>query len=215
MLQRVCFASYTGIVSKEVSAGLLCSRNKYLPRKFSEFVRPRYIHGRFASTQSVQRPQDKKTPKGIERKEAEGVLTSTPGHLLKLVVPSPESKGDSLAFLLHPKQPLSYLTHLVQAEFPDAPEISFRNTGNDSRIKWSEATDIGDFIRHAAREGEFLLRVVGHGETRVKVPSFEERTQYLRERLSHISEQLHHLVSLKQECDRIARSGAHRLAMGV
>ncbi|GJJ16298.1 hypothetical protein Clacol_010595 [Clathrus columnatus] len=47
----------------------------------------------------------------------------------------------------------------------------------------------------------------------VQVPSFQDRTQFLRRRLTSIDIALSHMETLKQECDREAQRGARRLAM--
>ncbi|KAI0550308.1 hypothetical protein F4679DRAFT_542883 [Xylaria curta] len=80
-------------------------------------------------------------------------------------------------------------------------------------VRWSSSTEIGDFIRDAARGREFLIHIAGlNTEMRVEVPSFNDRTHYMRLRLRRMSRSIEHLSKIKQECDMLAHRGAHRLA---
>ncbi len=82
-------------------------------------------------------------------------------------------------------------------------------------VRWSSSTEIGDFIRDAARGREFAIEVEGYNiEMRVSVPSFGDRTYYMRVRLRKMSRHIHDLAQIKQECDLLAHRGAHRLAKG-
>jgi hypothetical protein len=74
---------------------------------------------------------------------------------------------------------------------------------------------MGDFIRDAARGREFAIEVEGyHFEMRVGVPSFNDRTYYMRYRLRKMSREIDQLAGIKRECDLLAHRGAHRLAKG-
>ncbi|KAI0406350.1 hypothetical protein F4802DRAFT_558904 [Xylaria palmicola] len=80
-------------------------------------------------------------------------------------------------------------------------------------VRWSSSTEIGDFIRDAARGREFAIHVSGmDAEMRVDVPSFNDRTHYMRLRLKRMSKRIEEMAKLKHECDMLARRGAHRLA---
>ncbi|OJJ44078.1 hypothetical protein ASPZODRAFT_135530 [Penicilliopsis zonata CBS 506.65] len=81
-------------------------------------------------------------------------------------------------------------------------------------VRWSPATEIGDFIRDAARAREFLLQIEGDGRVCVEVPSFSERTYFLRMRLRKLSRRLQALATTKHECDVLAHRGAQRVALG-
>ncbi|KAF6816518.1 siderophore biosynthesis protein [Colletotrichum sojae] len=82
-------------------------------------------------------------------------------------------------------------------------------------VRWSSSTEVGDFIRDAARGREFSIGIEGYDqELRVAVPSFNDRTYYMRIRLRKMSRKVEELAKLKQECDRLAHRGAHRLAQG-
>ncbi|KAI1348754.1 hypothetical protein F5Y01DRAFT_205121 [Xylaria sp. FL0043] len=80
-------------------------------------------------------------------------------------------------------------------------------------VRWSSSTEIGDFIRDAARGREFVIHVDGlNTEMRVDVPSFNDRTHYMRLRLRRMSRKIEQLAKIKQECDMLAHRGAHRIA---
>jgi hypothetical protein len=82
-------------------------------------------------------------------------------------------------------------------------------------VRWSSSTEIGDFIRDAARGKEFAVEIEGSkSEIRVGVPSFNDRTHYLRVRLRKTSRKLADFASVKKECDELAHRSAQRLAMG-
>ncbi|KAI0025175.1 hypothetical protein F4780DRAFT_768435 [Xylariomycetidae sp. FL0641] len=92
-------------------------------------------------------------------------------------------------------------------EGPDTP------TDRKDWVRWSSSTEIGDFIRDAARGREFAIRVEGHdAEMRVGVPSFNDRTHYMRIRLRRMSRKIEEMSKIKHECDMLAHRGAHRLA---
>ncbi|KAL3437427.1 hypothetical protein BDV09DRAFT_162965 [Aspergillus tetrazonus] len=90
--------------------------------------------------------------------------------------------------------------------------------GGQRYVRWSHATEIGDFIRDAARAGEFVVAIegapLGLDRIRITVPSFEERTHYLRMRLRKISDRIRTIADIKHECDQLAHRGAQRVALG-
>ncbi|KAL8729819.1 MAG: hypothetical protein Q9181_004865 [Wetmoreana brouardii] len=94
--------------------------------------------------------------------------------------------------------------------------------GPDSRdredanfVRWSPSTEIGDFIRDAARGKEFAVEIEGAPEQiRIGVPSFNDRTHYLRQRLRKASSKIMDMARIKRECDMAAHKGAQRVAMG-
>lgn len=97
-------------------------------------------------------------------------------------------------------------------ERPDPAE-----SGQTQRfVRWSASTEVGDFIRDAARAKEFIVVIEESplGEIPVAVPSFEDRTYYLRMRLRKVSKQLKNMAVVKEECDALAHRGAQRVAMG-
>lgn len=91
-----------------------------------------------------------------------------------------------------------------------------KSAGEETKfVRWSSSTEIGDFIRDAARGKEFAVEIEGASkEIRVGVPSFNDRTHYLRVRLRKTSRKLEDLAKVKKECDELAHRSAQRLAMG-
>ena len=88
--------------------------------------------------------------------------------------------------------------------------------GSDRKfVRWSSSTEIGDFIRDAARGKEFAVEIEGAPqEIRVGVPSFNDRTHYLRQRLRKTATKIIDLAGIKKECDVLAHKNAQRWAMG-
>ena len=81
-------------------------------------------------------------------------------------------------------------------------------------VRWSTSTEIGDFIREAARGVEFAVRIEGSPrEIRIGVPSFKDRTHYLRMRFKNISRKISDMAAIKRECDLAAHNSAQRLAI--
>ncbi|KAI9692398.1 MAG: hypothetical protein M1822_006629 [Bathelium mastoideum] len=82
-------------------------------------------------------------------------------------------------------------------------------------VRWSSSTEVGDFIRDAARGREFAVAIErAPREILVGVPSFRDRTYYLRTRLRKKSREIAALATVKRECDDLARRGAQRMALG-
>ncbi|SLM35955.1 Coiled-coil domain containing protein 109, C-terminal [Lasallia pustulata] len=87
--------------------------------------------------------------------------------------------------------------------------------GERKFVRWSSSTEIGDFIRDAARGKEFAVEIEGASKNiHVGVPSFNDRTHYLRMRLRKISKRILGMAEVKRECDLAAHKGAQRVAMG-
>ncbi|KAM0335030.1 hypothetical protein ACHAQA_000064 [Verticillium albo-atrum] len=94
----------------------------------------------------------------------------------------------------------------------DGPQ---RDTSEANWVKWSSSTEIGDFIRDAARGREFAVAIEGYGtELRVAVPSFNDRTYYLRVRLRKMSRRIESQAKIKHDCDELAHKAVHRIAQG-
>lgn len=82
-------------------------------------------------------------------------------------------------------------------------------------VRWSSSTEIGDFIRDAARGKEFAIEIEGASkEIRVGVPSFNDRTFYLRQRLRKTARAISDMAQVKRECDMLAHKAAQRVAIG-
>ncbi|KAF7319602.1 MCU domain-containing protein [Mycena chlorophos] len=184
-------------------------------------------------------------------RDGRGKLSPTSSHLFKLVLPlgtlkvdleqrsiTKEAASDTTppptVLLLHPAQPLSHIARLVQASMPFARQnpplsISFRSGGHLHRqrghrdgVQWSDSTDVGDFIRDAARAAHFSIRITydddassasrGHVTLDVQVPTVADRTRFMRRRLESIESQLAEMEVLKKKCDHEAHRGARRMA---
>lgn len=156
-----------------------------------------------------------------------GKLSPTSSHLFKLIIPIDLLRTKSrdptttppTVFLLHPSQPLSHIGRLVAASLaPATPTVKFRCTSPKGlTLDWSDSTDLGDFIRDAARAGEFQLHIEEANEQKslqVEVPTFADRTRFLRRRLRYIEEELQSMEALKKRCDLEAHQGARKMAVG-
>lgn len=81
-------------------------------------------------------------------------------------------------------------------------------------VRWSSSTEVGDFIRDAARGQEFAVEIEGAPtDIRVGVPSFNDRTYYLRMRLRKTSKKISDMADIKKECDELAHRGGKRVAL--
>jgi hypothetical protein len=176
-----------------------------------------------------------------------GKLSPTSSHLFKLILPLGHLSGQLAAgrsttaspapptvFLLHPTQPLSHVARLIAASLsPADPTIAFRSSSRrGSHFQWSDATDVGDFVRDAAQVSEFRIHIArgqpvpgaparddaaqgaDEAEIRVEVPTLADRTRFLRRRLGIIGREMEQMEDLKKLCDHEAHRGARRLALG-
>ncbi|KAJ3819285.1 hypothetical protein F5878DRAFT_611743 [Lentinula raphanica] len=205
----------------------------------SQFLSDATTHSKWRDTMPGNGTSDNEDDElsGIE--EGVGKLLPTSSHLFKLILPlgrkGPNDSVVPTVLLLHPSQPLSHTSRLILASLPPRKEtittISFRCTPSSSspqnhrQFEWSDSTDIGDFIRDAARAAEFSIHIIPESNTgegikgeeqiiSVRVPTFADRTRFLRRRLNAINHQLTTMEGLKRECDREARKGARRMALG-
>ncbi|KAL0946010.1 hypothetical protein HGRIS_012287 [Hohenbuehelia grisea] len=205
--------------------------------------------GGFAANGSVD-PKDEDFESLTEGK---GKLSPTSSHLFKLILPLDNIHRDPkhahkhspggahstatttkkplpIVLLLHPSQPLSHVSRLILASLaPSLPSISFRSTSpRGQEFQWSDSTDVGDFIRDAARAAKFCVCITydheHDGDTEAKdkpdetvidveVPTFADRTRFLRRRLATVQGRLKDMEGLKRECDREAHRGARRMAI--
>lgn len=98
-------------------------------------------------------------------------------------------------------------------ESSDAPSDS--DDPHANFVRWSPSTEVGDFIRDAARGKEFAVDIENApSPIYVGVPSFADRTYYLRMRLRKTARRISDLADVKHECDRLAQRGAKRVAQG-
>jgi len=90
-----------------------------------------------------------------------------------------------------------------------------RDPKHPNFVRWSPSTEIGDFIRDASRGKEFSVEIEGSPEpVYIAVPSFEDRTFYLRMRLRKTAKRIAGMADIKAECDELAQRGAKRVAQG-
>ena len=105
---------------------------------------------------------------------------------------------------------------------PSAPSQARSESESDTSgrpqrhfVRWSSSTEVGDFIRDAARGKEFAVEIEGAPrEILVGVPSFLDRTYYLRSRLRKKSREIASMATIKQDCDDLAQRGAQNMAFG-
>ncbi|EKM57254.1 uncharacterized protein PHACADRAFT_93166, partial [Phanerochaete carnosa HHB-10118-sp] len=156
-----------------------------------------------------------------------GKLSPTSSHLFKLILPLDRLQldgktvgGPPTVFLVHPSQPLSHISRLIISSLgaSGTPTISFTSaTPRGRQLQWSESTDVGDFIRDAARTRQFELKVKEGAVEKclpVEVPSFADRTRFLRRGLEAVEKELKGMEELKRQCDMEAHRGARRMAVG-
>ncbi|KAL1845324.1 hypothetical protein VTK73DRAFT_687 [Phialemonium thermophilum] len=146
-----------------------------------------------------------------------------------------------LALLVHPQQPLSYVERLIQAELPPivedgkekVPNVYFcaedaegsqnRPTARDEtgpqsasrRDREQQQKKEQQQQQQEEEEEEKAEREknMGYGvEMRVEVPSFNDRTYYMRVRLRAMGRRIDEMARIKRECDLLAHRGANRLA---
>ncbi|KAK0120370.1 hypothetical protein ONS95_011773 [Cadophora gregata] len=134
----------------------------------------------------------------------------------------PQSQSPDKNTLSEPKKSPSEIENQLRGGPGEGGVESYSGQGRESSdssqqkfVRWSSSTEIGDFIRDAARGKEFAVEIEGaSSEIRVGVPSFNDRTHYLRVRLRKTSRKLADMASIKKECDKLAHRSAQRLAMG-
>ncbi|KAK6536170.1 hypothetical protein TWF281_000416 [Arthrobotrys megalospora] len=95
-----------------------------------------------------------------------------------------------------------------------------------SLVLWSGSTEVGDFVRDAAAgheeeemglQGGFVIDIEGTVDKSgvwVSVPSFNDRTLYLRKRYKTITREIEGSVELKEKCDKLAQKTAQHIALG-
>lgn len=102
-----------------------------------------------------------------------------------------------------------------KAEDAEALPKKIQDPEHPNFVRWSPSTEIGDFIRDAARGKEFSVDIEGAPTPiYVGVPSFKDRTYYLRMRLRKTARGIASLADIKNECDKLAHKGAQRVAQG-
>lgn len=170
---------------------LLLSRS-YLPM-YPVFVRTRKCYTSVCIKHSA-RIEERLLSEQLSSKEIrdlKGRLTFTSTDSLKLVMPLPD-KSNTVAFLLHAQQPLSYLESLIREEISSTDsdcKITFWDVHKHS--KWSTGIQMSDFIREGAATRKFCITITDQtatSEIDVNVPSFEDRTIFLRTQLGRLTD---------------------------
>lgn len=155
-------------------------------------------------------------------------------HISRLITasfPTSPSKGPPRVLFQSSFTPTKDRTKsfgLAQGGGRDDPIVTRKPNDNNGGLQWSDSTDIGDFVKEAALDTEFLIVLkpeISSSESpsdeppkdsitiKVSVPSFASRTHYLRSRLSSLSTQISMMEELKKKCDREAQRGARRVAL--
>lgn len=99
------------------------------------------------------------------------------------------------------------------AEEQNQKESAPHDPDHANFVRWSPSTEIGDFIRDASSGKEFAVDIEGIPESiYVGVPSFQDRSYYLRTRLRKISNRISTMADLKRDCDKLAHRGAKNMA---
>lgn len=179
-----------------------------------------------------------------EAQRLKGVIKATSTGLFKLTLPlpaeSPATEGypDECRFFLHPKQPLSFVTSLINSEAKESglregERITFHALQEkDAGKRWSGATELGDFVQgacalvsgcvvfllttcaDAAKDKAFVISLGRSGhDIEVHVPSFKERTDHLRKRLRGVSKEIQNLEGIREQCDQVATGSAKKCAV--
>ena len=120
-----------------------------------------------------------------------------------------------------PKEGVTPRKDVTLGVLGDGGVESYSGAGHESSskhkrkfVRWSTSTEIGDFIRDAARGKEFEVEIEGmYQPIRIGVPSFNDRTHYLRLRLRKTATKIIDLATIKKECDLAAHKGAQRVAI--
>lgn len=91
-----------------------------------------------------------------------------------------------------------------------------KETREQPFVRWAQSTEVGDFVRDASQVQEFVMTIESDKlrQIRVMVPSFDERTRFLRMRLRKLSRRIEAIARVKYDCDALARRGAQRVAIG-
>ncbi|KAF9045596.1 hypothetical protein BJ165DRAFT_1415525 [Panaeolus papilionaceus] len=130
-----------------------------------------------------------------------GKILPTSSHLFKLVLPLPDIKNGAV----------------------DTPSSS--SSGHDPESHPSTPPTI--FLLHPSQPLSHLSRLIASSislptqKTKktelvisITVPTFADRTKYLRRRLAYLTSRLASMEELKLECDREAHRGARKMALG-
>ena len=95
----------------------------------------------------------------------------------------------------------------IAVSFHGAQE-SISQARTDSALttpQWAQSTELGDFVQEAAQDSKFVIALHKQGQAPhvlpVRVPTFEQRTMHLRDRLKQITGEMQSLLEIKTKCD--------------
>ncbi|KAF3912026.1 hypothetical protein ABW21_db0200316 [Orbilia brochopaga] len=109
---------------------------------------------------------------------------------------------------------------------PESSNDGSEDADDQSLVLWSGSTEVGDFVRDAAAgheeeargiEGGFVIDIEGTLDKSgvwVAVPSFNDRTLYLRRRYGRVTKEIEDQVEIKEKCDKLAQKMAQHVALG-
>lgn len=84
-------------------------------------------------------------------------------------------------------------------------EILAKRNASPQTHQWAQATELGDFVQEAAKDSKFVVAIQEEGHQpnfiAVRVPTFEQRTRFLRNRLIDVAREMQSLLDIKTECD--------------
>lgn len=85
-------------------------------------------------------------------------------------------------------------------------KASSSSSSSSTHHQWAQATELGDFVQEAAKDRKFIIAIKEHNShdpalVKIRVPSFEERTLFLRRRLVQVTKEMQSLLDIKSECD--------------
>ena len=115
---------------------------------------------------------------------------------------------------INPKKDANLPAHGHNENKPPVGAAASHDPEHPNFVRWSPSTEIGDFIRDAARGKEFAVDIEGAPPIYVGVPSFADRTYYLRMRLRKSAKGISQMAGIKKECDDLAQVSAKRVAQG-
>lgn len=154
-----------------------------------------------------------------------GELLAAPLITLKL----PVHNNEYVVLLVNPKNTLSALSRLIQAELPPlasdpskAPRVIFK-APEHSRIgsirrgstRWGSSIEVGNFVKDAAREKEFIIEIEDAEDIVISVPSFLERSQTTRDQLRKTTKEIEIMGRLREQCDKALRNRVNMAIVGM
>ncbi|RPB17446.1 hypothetical protein P167DRAFT_129918 [Morchella conica CCBAS932] len=157
--------------------------------------------------------------------DVKGELLAAPLITLKL----PVHNNEYVVLLVNPKNTLSALSRLIQAELPPlasdpskAPRVTFK-APEYSRIgsvrhrstRWGSSIEVGNFVKDAVREKEFIIEIEDAEDIVISVPSFLERSQTTRDQLRKTTKEIEIMGRLREQCDKALRNRVNMAIVGM